>query len=226
MNYRKQFPVDQDTWNRPNCRANSKQVKNAIRSTRNNEIGGHADGQGKGPGLVLAGGTDLLVSMKGGFIEPDLIVDIKRIKAHARQSRNRPRASRSALPSPGAALAENAALIKAWPGVVEGANLIGSKQVQGRCTIVGNLCNASPAADSVPALVAAGAKVVISGPKGKRIIPVEQVPIGPGSTSLKKGEIVEAILLPQAAAQVGRCLSALHSAHRNGYRGGELLAST
>ena len=67
--------------------------------------------------------------------------------------------------------------MKAWPGVVEAANLIGSKQVQGRCTMVGNLCNASPAADSVPALVAAGAKVVIAGPKGKRTIAVEEVPV-------------------------------------------------
>jgi carbon-monoxide dehydrogenase medium subunit len=71
-------------------------------------------------------------------------------------------------------LGENAALKKAWPGVVEAAKLIGSKQVQGRCTIVGNLCNASPAADSVPALVAAGAKAVVAGPAGKRTIAVEE----------------------------------------------------
>jgi aerobic carbon-monoxide dehydrogenase medium subunit len=79
--------------------------------------------------------------------------------------------------------------------VVEGAKLIGSKQVQGRCTIVGNLCNASPAADSVPALVAAGAKALIRGPVGSRTIPVEMVPVGPGKTSLAPGEIIEAILL-------------------------------
>jgi carbon-monoxide dehydrogenase medium subunit len=97
-------------------------------------------------------------------------------------------------------LGENAALVKAWPGVVEGANLIGSKQVQGRCTMVGNLCNGSPAADGVPSLIAANAKVVISGPKGKRTIPVEQVPVSPGRTSLKKGEIIEAILLPKRPA--------------------------
>jgi carbon-monoxide dehydrogenase medium subunit len=92
-------------------------------------------------------------------------------------------------------LGENSALKKAWPGVVEAAKLIGSKQVQGRCTIVGNLCNASPAADSVPALIAAGAMALIAGPGGKRTIPVESVPTGPGKTSLAKGEIIEAILL-------------------------------
>jgi carbon-monoxide dehydrogenase medium subunit len=86
---------------------------------------------------------------------------------------------------------------------VEAANLIGSDQVQSRCTVAGNLCNASPAADSVPALVAAGAKAVIVGPKGRRTIPVEDVPAGPGRTTLKKGEIVEAITLPKPAPKSG-----------------------
>ena len=98
---------------------------------------------------------------------------------------------------------ENKALIKAWPGVVEAAGLIGSKQVQSRCTVVGNLCNASPAADSVPALVAAGAKAVIQGPKGKRKVAVEDVPVGPGKNSLKKGELIEAIELPARKGKSG-----------------------
>ena len=173
-----------------------------------------------GPAAILAGGSDLLVRMKGGFIEPDLIVDIKAIEGLSEIRETAEGFSIGAAVSC-AELGESAALKKAWPGVVEAANLIGSKQVQGRCTIVGNLCNASPAADSVPALMAAGAKAVIAGPKGKRTIPVEAVPIGPGRTSLAKGEIIEAILLAQARAAFGRCLSALHSAHRNGYRGGQ-----
>lgn len=153
----------------------------------------------KGQAFVLAGGTDLLVKMKGGFVEPDLVVDIKRIKGMSDISKSAT-GFRIGAAVPGVALGENAALKKAWPGVVEGANLIGSKQVQGRCTMVGNLCNGSPAADGVPSLIAANAKVVISGPKGKRTIPVEQVPVSPGRTSLKKGEIIEAILLPKRPA--------------------------
>jgi carbon-monoxide dehydrogenase medium subunit len=102
-----------------------------------------------------------------------------------------------------AELGENKALIRAWPGVVEAANLIGSKQVQGRCTISGNMCNAGPAADSVPAMVAAAARAQIAGPKGRRTIPVEHVAIGPGRTSLKKGELVEAILLPKRPPRSG-----------------------
>jgi len=154
----------------------------------------------RGASFVLAGGTDLLVRMKGGFIEPDLVVDIKRIKPMSEVKKT---ATGFAIGAavPCCKLGENTALRKAWPGVVEAANLIGSKQVQGRCTIVGNLCNASPAADSVPALVAAGAKVVIEGPKKKRVIPVEQVPVGPGRTSLAKGEIITAIQLPKRGSR-------------------------
>src|SRR5262249_25564374 len=90
---------------------------------------------------------------------------------------------------------ENVELTAQWPGVVEAANLIGSKQIQGRCTIVGNLCNASPAADSVPALVAAGAKARVRGKAGTRTVDIEKIPVGPGRTSLAKGEFLEAILL-------------------------------
>lgn len=155
-----------------------------------------------GPAAILAGGSDLLVRMKGGFIEPELIVDIKAIAGLSEIKETADGFSIGAA-VPCAVLGENAALKKAWPGVVEAAKLIGSKQVQGRCTIVGNLCNASPAADSVPALVAAGAKAVVAGPNGRRTIPVEAVPTGPGRTSLAKGEIIEAILLDKRAPNAG-----------------------
>ena len=118
-----------------------------------------------GTAAILAGGSDLLVRMKGGFVEPDLIIDIKSI-AGLSEIRETAEGFSIGAAVPCAVLGENAALKKAWPGVVEAAKLIGSKQVQGRCTITGNLCNASPAADSVPALVAAGAKAVIAGPSG------------------------------------------------------------
>ncbi|MER9426169.1 xanthine dehydrogenase family protein subunit M [Mesorhizobium sp. M0317] len=155
-----------------------------------------------GTSAILAGGSDLLVRMKGGFVDPDLIVDIKAIEGLSEIRETADGFSIGAT-VPCAALGESSVLKKAWPGVVEASKLIGSKQVQGRCTIVGNLCNASPAADSVPALVAAAAKAVVAGPSGKRTIPVEAVPIGPGKTSLTKGEIVEAILLDKRAPRSG-----------------------
>jgi carbon-monoxide dehydrogenase medium subunit len=156
----------------------------------------------KGQAFILAGGTDLLVRLRTGFIEPDLIVDIKSINGSKTIQKTATGFKIGAAVS-GAELGEHAALKKAWPGVVEAANLIGSKQVQGRCTMSGNLCNASPAADSVPALVAAAAKVVIVGPKGKRTVAVEEIPVGPGKTSLKKGEIIESIVLPKRPPKSG-----------------------
>jgi carbon-monoxide dehydrogenase medium subunit len=94
----------------------------------------------------------------------------------------------------------HAGLNKAWPGVVEALDLIGSTQIQGRCSLAGNLCNASPAADSVPALYAAAAIAVVVGPNGKREVPVEQIPTGPGRTSLAKGEFILEFKLPPRPA--------------------------
>lgn len=156
----------------------------------------------KGKAYVLAGGTDLLVRMKSGLVEPALIVDIKHIPA-TQSIKKSATGFKIGAAVPAAAMGESAALVKAWPGVVEAANLIGSDQIQGRCTVVGNLCNASPAADSVPAMIAAGAKAAVVGPKGRRTIAVEAVVTGPGSTSLKKGEIIEAITLPKRAPKSG-----------------------
>ena len=156
----------------------------------------------KGKAFVLAGGTDLLVKMQSGVVEPDLIVDIKAIKG-MKDIKKTATGFVIGAAVPCAALSENLALVKAWPGVVEAANLIGSKQVQGRCTMSGNLCNASPAADSVPALVAAGAKVLIASAKKIRRVAVEDVAIGVGRTSLQKGEFVTAIELPKKATRSG-----------------------
>ncbi|TIW96657.1 MAG: xanthine dehydrogenase family protein subunit M [Mesorhizobium sp.] len=155
-----------------------------------------------GTAAILAGGSDLLVRMKGGFVEPDLIVDIKAIDGLS-EIRETAEGFSIGAAVPCAVLGENVALKKAWPGVVEAAKLIGSKQVQGRCTMTGNLCNASPAADSVPALVAAGARASVVGPAGRRTIPVQSVPTAPGKTSLAKGEIIEAILLDKRAPRSG-----------------------
>ena len=156
----------------------------------------------KGKAVLLAGGTDLLVRMKSGDLAPDLVVDIKHIPTTQAITKTASGFKIGAA-VPGVTLSEHTALKKAWPGVVEATNLIGSDQVQGRCTMVGNLCNASPAADSVPALIAARAKASIVGPKGRRTVAVEKIATGPGKTSLKKGEIVESITLPKPAAKSG-----------------------
>ena len=156
-------------------------------------------GAKNGAARVLAGGTDLLVQLRAGMISPDLVVDIKKI-AETQGITAKGGVFTIGASVPGAQLGEHAKLKAAWPGVVEGAELIGSTQVQGRATMAGNLCNASPAADSVPALIAAGATCTIAGPKGEREVPVQDIPKGPGKTSLGKGEFVVNIKLPKRPA--------------------------
>ena len=158
--------------------------------------------QEAGLARVLAGGTDLLVQLRSGMVEPDLVVDIKRIPEMRRITAEGGGFRIGAAVS-GAELGEHAGVSKAWPGVVEATNLIGSTQIQGRATMVGNLCNASPAADSVPAMIAAGAIATVVGPKGRREVPVEAIGTAPGKTSLAKGEVVTSVFLPARPPRSG-----------------------
>jgi len=144
---------------------------------------------------VLSGGTDLLVQLRSGRARPDMIVDIKRIPDMS-GIRERDGDFEIGAATPGAVIGECEALRQAWPGVVEAANLIGSTQIQGRATLAGNLCNASPAADSVPALIAARATCVVAGANGRREVPVESIVTGPGRTSLGRDEFIVAFHLP------------------------------
>jgi CO/xanthine dehydrogenase FAD-binding subunit len=149
-----------------------------------------------GAGRILAGGTDLLVQMRNGVVTPGTIVDIKKIAELTTIEETAGGGFKIGAAVAGAALRDHAKLKKAWPGVVEAANLIGSTQIQSRATAGGNLCNGSPAGDSVPAMIAAGAIVTIQGPKGRRELAVEKVPKGPGRLNLEPGEIVVAFTLP------------------------------
>ncbi|MDO9710836.1 FAD binding domain-containing protein [Paracraurococcus lichenis] len=157
----------------------------------------------QGAARILAGGTDLLVQMRNGMVRPGLILDIKKIPALTEIAELPDGGLRIGAAVSGATLAEHASFGRAWPGVLEAINLIGSKQVQGRCSPGGNLCHGSPAADSVPAMVAAGAVVTIQGPKGRRELPVEAVPVGPGRTALQPGEILVSFTLPPRPAGSG-----------------------
>lgn len=145
---------------------------------------------------ILAGGTDLLVQMRSGAVRPGVIVDIKKIPEMTEIEPTADGGFRVGAAVPGAVLAEHVSFGKVWPGVLEAVNLIGSTQVQGRASAGGNLCNGSPAGDSVPAMVAAGAIVTVQGPSGRRQMKVEDVPAGPGRTNLKPGEILVSFTLP------------------------------
>jgi CO/xanthine dehydrogenase FAD-binding subunit len=153
-------------------------------------LAGHA-----GSAQLLAGGTDLLVKLRAGMVAPGLVIDLKAIP-RIRGIETTAAGFRIGAATPCAEIGEHQGLRAAWPGVVEALQLIGSTQIQGRATLGGNLCNASPAADSVPAMIAAGAICEVAGPGAEREVPVEDIVIGPGRTSLGRGEFVMAVRLP------------------------------
>ena len=155
-----------------------------------------------GAAHVLAGGTDLLVKLRAGMVAPQLVVDLKAIP-QLRGIATDANGFRIGAATSCAEIGEHPALGKTWPGVVEALQLIGSTQVQGRATAGGNLCNASPAADSVPAMIAAGVICHIAGPAGEREVPVENIVVGPGKTSLARGEFIVDFRLPKPRPRSG-----------------------
>ncbi|MBE1281915.1 MAG: xanthine dehydrogenase family protein subunit M [Rhodobacteraceae bacterium] len=151
----------------------------------------------------LAGGTDVLVQLRADIVTPDTLIDIKKIPGASEIKRESDGGWTIGIAVPGAEMKEHAELSSDWPGVVEAMDLIGSTQVQGRATLVGNLCNASPAADSVPAMVAAGITLSVTGPNGTRSVAAEDVPVAPGRTSLDKGELISAVHIPARGENAG-----------------------
>ncbi len=147
---------------------------------------------------VFAGGTDLLVQLRSGARRPTRIVDIKNI-AELRGIHGDASGVRIGAAVSGAELGRRAEIRAQWPGVVEALELIGSTQIQSRASLGGNLCNASPAADSVPALIAANATANIAGPQGRRELAVEDIVTGPGTTALEGGEFIVDFSFPARA---------------------------
>ncbi len=144
----------------------------------------------------LAGGTDVLVQLRADMVAPDHMIDVKHIPGVKDITQHADGSWTLGVAVAGAEMTEHADLCAAWPGIVEGCDLIGSTQVQGRATLVGNLCNGSPAADSVPGMIAAGVTLSVTGPNGTRTVNVEDIPTGPGRTSLAPGELVSALHIP------------------------------
>ena len=156
-----------------------------------------AHAKANGSARFLAGGTDLLVQIKSGIRKPNLVIDIKKILElnsikEISDSEYMVGASVS-----GANLNRNPKFAKLWPGVLEAFRLIGSEQIQGRASLGGNLCNGSPAGDSVPALIAAGCKAVIAEPGKRKEIPIENFHLGPGKTILGNGQMLVSLKFPK-----------------------------
>jgi carbon-monoxide dehydrogenase medium subunit len=147
---------------------------------------------------VLAGGTDLLVQLRGLDRAPRTIVDIKKLTETNRLALDAGDIFIGAA-IPSAVLNEHAELASLFPGLIEAADLIGSTQIQGRATLGGNLCNASPAGDTIPAMIAAGARCVIAGSGGSRELPVEDFVTGVGTNALEAGEFLLGLKLSRPA---------------------------
>ena len=149
---------------------------------------------------VFAGATDLVPQMRAGRPEPSVAIDLKKIPRLTDVSLD-DGTWRIGAAAPTADLTGNAALTADLPGLVYAGGLIGSDQIQNRASLGGNLCNASPAADSVPSLVVNDAQAVVAGPGGERTVPVVDVPTGPGRTSLQPGEFVVEFLIDRPPAK-------------------------
>ena len=150
----------------------------------------------RGTTRFLAGGTDVLVQMRSGIVQPDTVIDVKYIPGAKQIKRESDGGWTVGVAVSGAEMNEHPEIGQDWPGLVEAVDLIGSTQIQGRATMIGNLCNGSPAADCVPALFAAGVEVSITGPSGVRRTKVENIPTGPGETSLEIFEVISALHIP------------------------------
>jgi carbon-monoxide dehydrogenase medium subunit len=152
---------------------------------------------------VLAGGTDIIVQVRENRRDIDLLVDVKFIPEINELTLDAKQGLRLGAAVPCYKIYENAAIAKAYPGLVDAASLVGGIQIQSRASVGGNLCNASPAADTIPALIAYSAQCVIAGPKGTRELPVEQFCTGPGKTALARGELLASLKLPPPPPRTG-----------------------
>lgn len=152
---------------------------------------------------VLAGGTDMIVQLREGLREADLIVDIKHIPDLMRLDYSPAQGLRLGAATPCYRVYGDDAVASAYPGLADAARIIGGWQIQSRASIGGNLCNSSPAADSIPALIVYGAVCHIAGPDGQRQLPVEQFCTGVGQNALKRGELLVTLQLPPQPAGSG-----------------------
>ena len=145
---------------------------------------------------VLAGGTDLIVQMRARRLQPARVVDVKKIAELNELSISPRKGLTIGAAVPCHRIYDDANIVEDYPGIVDAASIIGGIQIQGRASFGGNLCNSSPSADSIPILIAYDAVAQISGPDGKRRVPVAQFCTGPGTNVLQPGELLVAIVVP------------------------------
>ncbi len=153
--------------------------------------------------MVLAGGTDMLVRMKGRIWKPEAVVDVTRISGLGELRFDRKRGLRVGAAVTMRQVELSPAACAHYPALAQGAGVVGSFQIRNLATVVGNICNAAPSADVAPGLIVHRARVRIAGPGGRRSLLVENFMTGPGQTALKAGEFVTAIEVPLPAPRTG-----------------------
>jgi carbon-monoxide dehydrogenase medium subunit len=157
---------------------------------------------GRDGARALAGGTDLIAQLKEGRRSASAIVDLKHVPELVAIAREADGGWRIGAAARVRSLAAHGELAREHAGLIASACLIGSLQIQSRASLGGNLCNAAPSADAVPLLIALGATVEIAGPRGRRTVAAQAIPVGgPRRTSLEPGEIVAVIRLPARASR-------------------------
>lgn len=156
-----------------------------------------------GSAKILAGGTDIIVQLREGLRDASQVIDVKKIPELMELSFSAQHGLRLGASVPCYCLYENAGIAKAYPALVDSARIIGGWQIQSRASIGGNLCNSSPAADSIPSLIAHHAYAEIVGPAGKRTIAVENFCTAPGRNVLQPGELLVALVFPPTMPHSG-----------------------
>jgi carbon-monoxide dehydrogenase medium subunit len=152
---------------------------------------------------VLAGGTDVIIQAREGRKDVGVMVDVKNVPETMELKLASDGSLRVGAAVPCSRIYEDAKIAKAFPALIDSAALIGGIQIQTRASLGGNLCNSSPAADSIPTLIALGATCEIAGPKGKRTVPVEEFCTAPGQNVLQPGELLVALTFPAPAKNSG-----------------------
>lgn len=145
---------------------------------------------------ILAGGTDLIIGLRDGSARPEVVVDVKRIGELDERIVEVDGRLVIGAKATMTAIAAHPVVRRDFTALAEAASVVGSAQIRNRATLPGNICNASPAADTVPSLLVYGAVVVAAGPGGMRRIPIDDVLSGPGVTTIARDEVVTAVELP------------------------------
>jgi carbon-monoxide dehydrogenase medium subunit len=152
---------------------------------------------------LLAGGTDLIIRLRDGSIRPKVVVDVKRVAELDGEIRPSEGLLRVGARTTMTEISADERVLRDYPALAESALFVGSVQIRNRATLVGNMCNASPAADTAPALLVYGSEVVATGPKGSRRVALDDFFVRSGQTTLERGELVEAIEIARAIGPRG-----------------------